>query len=415
MLGVDAARIRGAVVDLALGDAAVAARAASALDSGGSGDWEMAVSLAAAWGVLHPFRRHIDESRLVPSARAALRKTSLALAARSTFIIHRSVGALRLLSDAGVPSVAIKGVGLIAALQRPPASRATGDLDIIVRADDAERARRALMTAGYTEINPEFEQHMSDIALSSQLHNYARALRLDDFEVDLHWRMGPTPPAALGAERLLGRAVEARAGGAAIAVADPVDGVLINVHHALRGAFDLHNTVRDLCDLRLWWDHGPIAGRLAETMGAALESGLAPALLALWQTILVRDPAHGVRTGVERLEVALSAAQRAESLLLQQYIETQIRYGSAAKFTLELFNPRLYVRGVYGKLVQSLTRGASVPEPALPASAYRAEHRSLAVRLANIVPRALRVLREVGRLGAVPSYRAVARAQRRFH
>jgi hypothetical protein len=415
MLVADSARIRGAVVDLALGDAAIAGRGMDALDAGPAADWETAISLAAAWGVLHPFRRHLDETRLPPAAPAALRQAALALAVRSTFILHRSVAALRLLAAANVPYVAIKGVGLIAALDRPPATRATGDLDIIVSEGDAERARIALMAAGFAEINPEFAQHMSDIALSSQLHNYARALRHDDFEVDLHWRMGPHPPAALAAERLIGRAIGARAARQEIVVADPVDGVLINVHHALRGSFDLHNTVRDLCDLRLWWEHGPIAARLDETIGMAVESGLAPALLALWTTILGRDPAHSVRAGVERLESVLTPPQRAESALMLQYIAEQIRHGRAAKFTLDLFNPRLYLREVCGKLVRTFTGTAKAPAGAPAPDAYRAERRPLMVRLADFLPRARRVLNEVSRAGAVPAYRAVARAQRRFH
>ncbi|MGA2392527.1 MAG: nucleotidyltransferase family protein [Candidatus Lustribacter sp.] len=414
MHAADAARIRGAVVDLALGDAAVAEHGMDALASGSPQDWETAVSLAAAWGVLYPVRRHLDEARLTPAARSALRQATLALAARSTFILHRSVAALRILGTAGVPYVAIKGVGLIAALDRPPATRATGDLDIIVREDDAENARRALMAAGFEEINPEYEQHMSDITLSSQLHNYARALRLDDFEVDLHWRMGLHPPAALAAGRLIDRAIVARAARQTILVADPVDGVLINVHHALRGSFDLHNTVRDLCDLRLWWEHGPIAARLDETIAAAVQSDLAPALLALWKTILDRDPAHGVRTGAERLAAALTPEQRAESTLMLQYVEEQIRHGRAAKFTLDLFNPGLYLREVFGKLLR-IGHGTAKTPGAATAAAYHTERRPLMVRIADFLPRAHRVLNEVGRAGAVPAYRAVARAQRRFH
>jgi hypothetical protein len=414
MLDADAARIRSAVVDLALGDAPIAARGMDAIDAGLPDDWETAISLAAAWGVVHPFRRHLDETRLSPAAGAALRQAALALAVRSTFILHRSVAALRLLGAANVPYVAIKGVGLIAALDRSPATRATGDLDIIVREDHAEKARRTLMAAGFEEINPEFGQHMSDIALSTQMHNYARALRHDDFEVDLHWRMGLHPPAALAAERLIGRAIGARVARHEIVVADPVDGVLINVHHALRGSFDLHNSVRDMCDLRLWWEYGPIATRLDETIGMAVESGLAPALLALWTTILKRDPAHGVRAGAERLTSVLTAAQREESGLMLQYLEAQIRHGRAAKFTLDIFNPRLYLREVAGKLLRNATgtpRSASPPS----AHAYRAERRPLMVRLRDFLPRARRVLGEVSRAGAVPAYRAVARAQRRFH
>jgi hypothetical protein len=414
MLAADSARIRGAVVDLALGDETIAKRGIAALDAGADGDWETAISLAAAWGVLHPVSRHLNETRLSASAAAALRQAMLALAARSTLVLHRSVAALQLLGEAGVPYVAIKGVGLIAALKRPPATRATSDLDILVRESDAEPARRALMAAGYMEINPEFAQHMSDIALSGQLHNYARALRRDDFEVDLHWRMGPNPPSGLLSDGLIERAIHAQAARRTLVVADPVDGVLINAHHALRGSFDLHNTVRDLSDLRLWWDHGPIPARLDETIAAAVRSELASALLAMWKSILERDPLHGVRAGAERLEAALSPQACAEAALMQRYIEEQIRHGSAAKLTLELFNPKLYVRSLFAKTVRAVS-GPGRPAAEAPAGAYRAVRRPLHVRLAALLPRAVRVLREVTRAGAIPTYRVVARAQRRFH
>jgi len=185
-------------------------------------------------------------------------------------------------------------------------------------------------------------------------------------------------------------------------------------HHALRGSFDLHNTVRDLCDLRLWWEFGPIAGRLEETIGAAVQNDLGPALLALWRSILARDPAHGVRAGADRLAAVLHPAQRAEAALMQQYIDEQIRHGKAAAFTLELFNPQLYVRAAFAKLARALRGG---PRPTAPAAAGAYHHtpRPLGVRLAALLPRAYRVLREVARVGTVPAYLAVARAQRRFH
>jgi hypothetical protein len=413
MPAADSARIRGAVVDLALGDEALAGRAMDALDAGSPADWETAISLAAAWGVLHPARRHLDEARMNDGGRAALRQASLALAARSTFVLHRSIAALRILGDAGVPYVAIKGVGLIAALQRPPATRATGDLDILVREEDAETARRVLIAAKYEEINPEFEQHMSDIALSGQLHNYARALKHDDFEVDLHWRMGPSPPDDLLADRLIRRAQPARSAGRAIAVADAVDGVLINAHHALRGSFDLHNTVRDLCDLRLWWEYGPIPDRLEETIEAAIQNDLAPALLALWRSIVARDPAHGLRTAAERLAAAVPPAMLDEAALMQQYIDDQIRHGKAAALTLELFSPALYARNALAKLGRKL-RGTTGSAGAT-ATVYRRTPRPVGMRLAALLPRFYRVLRELARMRSVPAYRAVARAQRRFH
>jgi hypothetical protein len=414
MRAIDSARIRGAVVDLALGDAAVAGRGMAALEAGSPSDWETAISLAAAWGVLYPVRRYLDEERMDDAGRTALRQASMALAARTTFVLHRSVAALHILEDADVPYVAIKGVGLIAALERPPATRATSDLDILVREDDADKARHALMAAGYHEINPDFVQHMSDIAHSGQLHNYARALKRDDFEVDLHWRMGPNPPDGLLSDGLIGRAQLAACVGSTIVVADPVDGVLINAHHALRGSFDLHNTVRDLCDLRLWWEFGPISDRLDETISAAIQSNLGPALLALWRAILARDPAHPLRAGADHLAAAIHSTSRVEASLMQQYIDEQILHGKPAQFTLELFNPKLYLRALFARLGEAL-RDLPQSETAMPDDAYRNTPRPLGARLMALPTRIFRVLREVARVSAVPAYRAVARAQRRFH
>jgi hypothetical protein len=415
MRDADAARIRGAVVDLALGDAATAERGQLALETGGAHDWTIAISLAAAWGIVHPLRRHLDESRLPAEVAARMRDTSLALAARSTYIVHRSVRALELLQRAEIAAVAIKGVGLIAALRRPPGTRATGDLDLIVEERDATRARHALMAAGFAEINPAFALHMEEIAQSSQLHNYARALRHDDFEVDLHWRMGPHPPPALAADRLIAHALTAQVAGHTIAVADPVDGVLINAHHALRGTFDPHNTIRDCCDLRLWWDAGPIADRLEETIAAALENALAPALLALWNTILRRDPAHPLRTGAARLHALLSTEARTDAALLEQLIEAHIRHGNSARFTLDLFQPRRSARASFGRIARALTGRRRAAEATAAPDAYRAIVRPLHVRIAAAPARAWRVLREIGRARALRTYGAVARAQRRFH
>jgi putative nucleotidyltransferase-like protein len=406
--------LRVTVVDTVVGDAACAARAVQTIDAAGPDAWEIALDLAIGWGVLPSFRARVDEKRLPASVAARLRSTSLAVTVRSTFVIHRSAEALRILDAAGVESVTVKGVGLIAALRRNPGSRATSDLDVVVREADAQRAREILIEAGYVEINPAFEHHMWEIAASRQLHNFARALRRDDFEVDLHWRFGPHPPAALDADRLIARAIAAPLAGRTIRVADPVDATLINVHHALRGSFIPHNTVRDLCDLKLWWESGALDGRLDELLASAAGSGLGPSLAALWGAILSRDPEHPVRAGSERLSALLTEQERGDAALLTRYFEEQLRAGAPAHFTLEVFAPGLYLRSLVDGFSRSMKRTPRAHVLSADGAA-QAERRPLLKRLAGLPPRIARVVRDLVRLRAFSSYRAVARAQSRFH
>lgn len=408
---VDPGNLRVAVADLVFGDAACAARAVATLDAAGPTGWASAIGLAAHWGVIHDFRRHVDERRLDAESRARLRSAALALAMRSTVVVHRSAAALGTLDAAGIRNVVIKGVGLIAALRRSPAARATSDLDIVVAENDVALALHALRAVGFRDVGPAFERRVSDIALSRMLHNFAHTLRRDELEIDLHWRFGPRPPRALDATRLLARAIEVPLGEVRARVADPVDGALLNVHHALRGAFIPHNTLRDLTDLKLWWDEGAVAERAGELIDAALESDLAPSLAALWGAILRRDPAHSVRAGYDALRARLDAAARSEAVLLERYFEEQLRLGGASCFTLEIFAPRIYVRSLAGQVVRAI-RGRTRRDAPREA---RAKPRPLTVRLAHLVPRLLRVLREMSRLDQIPAYRAVARAQSRFH
>ncbi len=412
--------VRDAVVSLVLGDAACARLAAERL-SGGDG-WAAALACAKTWGVAARLHARLGAGTDVPAdAAAALRVEALRGTLRSRHVLERGVEVLAALREAGIEAIAIKGVGTLAALGARAADRTTNDLDVVVRERDEAAARALLRERGYRELDPAFERHMRDIALSPQLHNVARTLRKDELEVDLHWRFGPNPPPALTAERLIARAIETPAGAAAIRVPCPVDAVLIAVHHALRGSFVPENAVRDLCDLARWWEDGRVPAALDELLSAARDAGLATSLLAGWACILRRDPEHPLGLGHARLAGSLSRAQRTEALLLERHFEDVLRHGSPARFTLEVFAPRVYARwalGALGRTLRPAGAGAasgnthagagSEDEPIAPA-------RPLRKRIVNLAPRAWRVTRELLRVRSVASYRAIAQAQSRFH
>ncbi|MEA2666165.1 MAG: hypothetical protein QOI11_3109 [Candidatus Eremiobacteraeota bacterium] len=410
--------VREAVAALVLGDGATARVAAERLSGGGG--WDAALACAAEWGLATRLHARLDAAMRPPAhVLAALRAEALRGTLRSRHVVERGAQVLAGLREGGIDALAIKGVGTIAALGTRAAARTTNDLDLVVRERDEAAARALLRERGYRELDPAYERHMRAIALSPQLHNLARTLRKDELEVDLHWRFGPNPPPALAAERLIARAVEVPAGAGTIRAAHPVDAVLIAVHHALRSSFAPENALRDLCDLALWWEDGRVPAALPELLDAARNAGLATSLLAAWACVLRRDPEHALGRGHACLAGSLARPQRAEALLLERHFEDVLRHGSPARFTLEVFAPRLYARWALGTLTRA-RRGAP-PEPnTAPHGGEEAElrqspRRSLSKRIANLPLRAWRVARELTRLRSLTSYRAVAQAQSRFH
>ncbi len=401
---------RAAVVDLAVGDAACARGAAERLTAAGA--WDAALADAASWGVVALLHARLDAALLPPGALAALRVESLRATLRSRLMVERGLAVLRLLDEAGIAALAVKGVGAIAALGPRAAARTTKDLDVVVRQRDEAAARALLRAHGYREVNPPFDRHMAEIALSRQLHNVARTLRKDTFEVDVHWRFGPQPPPELAADRLIARGTAVAIGTTAFRAADPVDAVLIAVHHALRTSFVPEAAARDLCDLVAWWDDGRVPARLDELLGAAQGAGLATSLLALWNCVLRRNPAHPLRHGSERLAGELGAAERGEAALLERHFEQVLVQGKPARFTLEIFAPRLYARWLAGTLAGALRRAS--PGPATDGTPTPPRG-PLGRRIANLPPRAWRILRELTRVRNLAAYRAVAQAQSRFH
>jgi hypothetical protein len=409
--------VRAAVVALVLGDAA--RRRAAALRLSDGAGWAAAIACARTWGVAARLHARLDAAPLPPDdVMAALRVESLRGTLRSRHVRERGAKVLAMLREGGIEAVAIKGVGTLAALGPRAAERTTNDVDLVVREPDAAAARARLRECGYRELDPAFARHMRDIALSPQLHNVARTLRKDELDIDLHWRFGPHPPPALEADRLIARAIEVPAGTATIRVACPVDAVLIAVHHALRGSFVPENAVRDLCDLARWWEDGRVPAVLDELLSTARDAGLATSLLAGWSCVLRRDPAHPLGRGHAALAEMLPPAARNEARLLERHFEDVLLDGSPARFTLEVFAPRVYARWALAVLASALRPAAADRRTETGAEAAAeppAAARPLRQRVANLPRRAWRVARELLRLRRVASYRAIAQAQSRFH
>jgi hypothetical protein len=95
---------------------------------------------------------------------------------------------LRLLGEAGVSAIPLKGVTLAESLYGDPAMRACSDIDILVPADDALRARSLLLAQGYTSPFSEdfFARHQFRTTADSPLLAERGGL---SYFLELHWTL----------------------------------------------------------------------------------------------------------------------------------------------------------------------------------------------------------------------------------
>jgi hypothetical protein len=410
-----AVAIRQDLTAVVLGDKLCARAAARRLTAWGA--WPTAVALSAQWRITPFLYRKVEglssaggDAPIDAASRLRLRELTVVATAQMTLLIERSRTALALIETAGYEAVAIKGIALIAGLYDRRATRMINDLDIIVRERDFGAVKRVLETAGFADRSPEFARHIADVASSERLHNYARTFVHDGFEVDAHWRIGRNPPAALAAERIIDRAQRVMLGRAQIHVASPVEAMLIGTHHSLRGYFVPRETLKDACDLGAWWTLGRSRWNLDELLETAREAELATSLSALWDILCRRYPGHPAQEGVAALERRMSAQQRGEARRLGQFFEDQLAFGNHAERTVQFFATSVARRSIAAKSQAWLTVGlAAHPGPDIVA------RRPLTVRIAGLAARVFQVMRELGRVRSLPTYRAVARAQSRYH
>ena len=114
-----------------------------------------------------------------------LRDSFYANAAHNTLFARELLSLLRLLETHGIPALPFKGPALAASVYGNPALRQFGDLDILVREHDAERARDFLLSKGYkclTQISP---------ANVSRISSRSQGVRIGSQDgkilVELHW------------------------------------------------------------------------------------------------------------------------------------------------------------------------------------------------------------------------------------
>jgi hypothetical protein len=414
MLPSDARLVRTNLLDLLLGDDAHAERAAAALSERAL--WPTAIALSGQWRmtlVLHdrltrPGRVRAG-ARLDDATVIRFREMTIAASAYSALAVTRAGEALELLARGGVEAVAIKGIGLIANLYGHRSFRMVGDLDVLVGERAYPAACAALERGGYIDENLALTRHLSDIALSPRLHNLARNLVRDGFEIDVHWQFGLNPPIALRSEGIIARAVPATLAGRAIRVAAPADAMVLAAHHALRGYFSAHETVKDAYDLAAWWRLKPETWNLDDVLQTADRAEVQTALCALWMFVARRDDTHPCAMGIAAFRDRLSAHAWREAESLTAFCEEQFERGARAERTVQLFDAFALARSLAGH-----GRRAFIGAPADGLPLHPVARRPLYQRIRGAGRRIARVIREMTRMRSHGGYRAMARAQARL-
>lgn len=96
----------------------------------------------------------------------------------------------RLFAAEGIELMPLKGPLLSVKLHGDPAFRHQGDLDLMVKPEDLDRAGRLLLDEGYRRISPDFDLSKKQReVLQSTLHHYGYSHPQRLVPVELHWRL----------------------------------------------------------------------------------------------------------------------------------------------------------------------------------------------------------------------------------
>ena len=151
--------------------------------------WPRILGQAGAHGVFPLLYRNLQTLGFsgVPAAvRTALETSYRRNALRNALLVRELVQVLRLLGEAGVPVIPLKGVALAASLYGDLTLRTCTDIDILVPHPTVARALHLLLTRGYAAGFT--ERFFADLLLSSTIeYVLVREDRWFRYLLELHW------------------------------------------------------------------------------------------------------------------------------------------------------------------------------------------------------------------------------------
>lgn len=214
------------------------------------------VTLARRWAVsenaAHALVSAGALAALGERAAAALRDDLENATAANAQLLAEAVTLQRVLHDAGIASVALKGAALIAAHYPAVGSRHLADLDLLVPAADALRAAALLRGAGCVADAVDLPRLDGRPAqqMPAGRHHLPLLWTRGGVPVELHYALPGVPAGTDAAAGVLGRAREVRWGGGALRIPCRDDLLGMACAHALgphRG--DLRYLPRHLSDV----------------------------------------------------------------------------------------------------------------------------------------------------------------------
>ncbi len=332
------ASIQQRLVELLLAEPGGARRAASALS--GEKQWPDAVALARSWKVTPRVLARVRELSAEPPAAvsASLRHAFMQAYGSSAQRARQAIVALDVLGAAGIPVVAFKGVATMALLYGDPRERTIYDADLLVLPDHFTAAVRCLEQGGYTRQGSETLDQYADFVGNAPGFAGNKAITLfgaGGCEIDLHWDLGGL---GIDPQAMLGRARRAALLGSMIPVADPADGFLLTVHHAIRENLAIDSVARDLLDIRLWCE------RLREEPDAVMdrfaEAGYQAPALAVTSLLAEYDPAGAAAVFAARWMQSTGPAEQRSAARLRELFRHQLEHGRLEKDVFYLVHSR---------------------------------------------------------------------------
>jgi hypothetical protein len=154
-------------------------------------DWEIAVKLARRHRCLPLLHRHLKS--ICPDALPAelasrVRQECQQLALHNLILTSDLLQIVNRFDQAGIESIPYKGPLLAHLAYGDLSLRGFGDLDILVRQPDLQRAQRELVELGYT---PYKHNELSSFFVENSCH-YLFAHPRHQFYVELHWAVAPS-------------------------------------------------------------------------------------------------------------------------------------------------------------------------------------------------------------------------------
>ena len=192
---------------------------------------------------------HRSAAEIPGDVTAILDKALRDNAKRVLLLTTELVGLTRLLDDAAVRAVALKGPVLAHACYDEPAHRMMSDLDLLVRRQDLSRATQVLAHAGYIE---DGDQHLRACRRTFRRWYNAIGFRhpVSCVRVDLHWAFAPSGfPGRLDPDELSGRARHVLVDGYPVRSLSPEDNLRFLCAHGAKHQWSGLNWVVDICGL----------------------------------------------------------------------------------------------------------------------------------------------------------------------